>query len=76
MISKILLERETINGQDVREIVKFNRILTPEERKVEYPELFTPPPEPGLPPERSTSPGDTPASVQPGFSAPPKASPA
>ena len=75
-MAKILLERETINGQDVREIVKFNRILTPEERKVEYPELFTPPPEPGLPPERSTAPGDSPASVQPGFSAPPKASPA
>ena len=75
-MAKILLERETINGQDVREIVKFNRILTPEERKVEYPELFTPPAEPGLPPGRSTASGDAPASVQPGFTAPPKASPA
>ncbi|MFO1529686.1 MAG: ATP-dependent zinc metalloprotease FtsH [Kiritimatiellia bacterium] len=76
-MARILLERETINGQDVREIVKFNRLLTPEERLREYPELTPPPPpSPTQSSARSTSSGDVSEQGTPGFSAPPKASPA
>ena len=35
----VLLEKETIDGQEVDEIIKFNRVLNIEERREHYPDL-------------------------------------
>jgi cell division protease FtsH len=45
-MSQLLLERETINGRDVVEILKYNRILSPEERAELEPESVEEPPPP------------------------------
>ena len=75
-MTKLLLERETIDGQEVEEIIRFDRILSPEERAEHYPDL-----EAAVPLEEASDASDDEAGKEdkdtpPDLGTPPEASPA
>jgi len=81
-MAEMLLERETIDGQEVREIVKYNKILNRDEREKLEPQALIPAPSkaPPLPVGAKVNPlpteGNGVPHPKPGYSAPPETSPA